>query len=294
MSFKKAARWSKAVLFIGLGLTALAAVEVKTSSFGGQAAPKGDRTAEAPTQSIVEPQVETAAPIPPEDAFMTDAPPTDSFTTLTSSELRTTDNGGSSSQESASLETSLKAVAVEVADDDANRASVANFSSQELAVAAWSGASFPVENFQAYTSPFGYRQAPDGSYRREFHYGLDIAAPQGSYIRSWWSGNVIEITDNTNCGTSIVIQSGAWVHIYCHMQGRAGTSSGRRYLSDPGAGLQIWQGQTIRAGDRIGRVGMTGRTTGPHLHWGLKYNGNWVDPAWVIRAMAMGQQASVR
>jgi hypothetical protein len=43
------------------------------------------------------------------------------------------------------------------------------------------GASFPVEQFTAYTSPFGYRQHPMGGYR--FHYGLDLAAPLGSYIR---------------------------------------------------------------------------------------------------------------
>ncbi|NEO61799.1 MAG: M23 family metallopeptidase, partial [Moorea sp. SIO4G2] len=36
---------------------------------------------------------------------------------------------------------------------------------------------------------------------------------------------------------------------------------------------------------RIGRVGMTGRTTGPHLHWGLKYGKQYVDPAQVLRAM---------
>ena len=36
---------------------------------------------------------------------------------------------------------------------------------------------------------------------------------------------------------------------------------------------------------KIGRVGMTGSTTGPHLHWGLKYDGVWVDPAVVIKAM---------
>jgi murein DD-endopeptidase MepM/ murein hydrolase activator NlpD len=42
----------------------------------------------------------------------------------------------------------------------------------------WLEASFPVENFQAYTSPFGYRLSGSGW---EFHRGLDIAAPQGSY-----------------------------------------------------------------------------------------------------------------
>ncbi len=172
--------------------------------------------------------------------------------------------------------------------------SVALGSSQNIVAAletgsqrlAWQGASFPVENFQGYTSAFGYRRSPDGSYNREFHRGLDMAAPQGSYIRSWWAGKVIEISDNSACGTSVVVQSGDWMHIYCHMQGRIERDSGgRRYISDRAGGLQIWENQAIAAGARIGRVGMTGRTTGPHLHWGLKYTGQWVDPAMVLRAM---------
>ncbi len=157
----------------------------------------------------------------------------------------------------------------------------------------WQGASFPVENFQQYTSPFGYRQAPDGSYRREFHHGLDIAAPMGSYIRNWWTGVVVEVSDNSNCGTSVVVESGVWEHIYCHMQGRVEVLAGKRYVVDRAGGIQIAEGQVVPSGERIGRVGMTGRTTGPHLHWGLRYSGQWVDPALVLRAM-YAQQTSAQ
>jgi len=160
-----------------------------------------------------------------------------------------------------------------------------------LAAQVWASASFPVERFQAYTSPFGYRASPTGGYRSEFHYGLDIAAPKDSYIRNWWSGTVLEVSDGSNCGTSIVIQSGEWIHMYCHMSGHAETRRGTPYLGDRQGGIELAQGQTVVAGDRIGRVGMTGRTTGPHLHWGLKYQGNWVDPAWVLQAMAAGHHA---
>lgn len=147
----------------------------------------------------------------------------------------------------------------------------------------WQGASFPVENFQGYTSPFGYRTSPDGGYSREFHRGLDMAAPEGSYIRNWWTGRVVEVSDGSACGTSIVIQSGDWEHIYCHMQGSAGRDGQGKFVRS--GDVRIYEGQTITAGDRIGRVGMTGRTTGPHLHWGLKYASQWVDPALVLRAM---------
>ncbi len=157
----------------------------------------------------------------------------------------------------------------------------------------WSNASFPVENFQTYTSPFGYRSSIDGS-GSEFHSGLDLAAPEGSYIRSWWTGEVVEVSDSGNCGTSIAIKSGSWTHVYCHMMGQVETHNGTAYFVDRGGGLQIREGQVIPTGARIGRVGMTGRTTGPHLHWTLKYNGELVDPAQVLRAMYSAQQLSRR
>ncbi len=161
------------------------------------------------------------------------------------------------------------------------------------ATSPWQGGSFPVEEFVAYTSPFGYRQHPYGGYR--FHYGLDIAAPSGSYIRAWWDGQVVEVTDDTACGTSVVIESGEWLHIYCHMQGhRVLESDGDSWLIDTAGGLKIRQGDWVEAGQPIGRVGLTGRTTGPHLHWGLKYQGTWVDPARVLQAMVAAQaQAAV-
>jgi murein DD-endopeptidase MepM/ murein hydrolase activator NlpD len=157
---------------------------------------------------------------------------------------------------------------------------------------AWLSASFPVENFQAYTSAFGYRRSATGGDNWEFHGGLDIAAPQGSYIRNWWGGKVIKVGDRNACGTHVIIKSGEWEHTYCHMEGHVETISGRRYLVDRTGGIQIAEGQQIPTGLRIGRVGMTGRTTGPHLHWGLKYATNYVDPAMVLREMFSQQQAA--
>ena len=170
-----------------------------------------------------------------------------------------------------------------------------NIAAVQLAAVSneWSGASFPVEDFQEYTSPFGYRLSPDGGYTQEFHYGLDMAAPEGSYVRNWWPGRVVEVTDNTNCGTSVVLESGPWTHIYCHMQGHVEQTANGLAMVDREGGIQVAVGQDVPSGARIGRVGMTGRTTGPHLHWGLKYDSNWVDPALVLRAMYSNQQASV-
>ncbi|MEM6450366.1 MAG: M23 family metallopeptidase [Cyanobacteria bacterium P01_D01_bin.105] len=147
----------------------------------------------------------------------------------------------------------------------------------------WVAASFPVDNFQQYTSPFGYRASG-------FHYGIDIAAPIGSSIHNWWEGYVLEVSDDSACGTSVVIQSGDWTHIYCHMQGYVTTDRNRRIFVDSGAGLRLAEGQQVPTAAPIGRIGMTGRTTGPHLHWGMKYRNEWVNPGEVLQAMQDGQR----
>ena len=113
----------------------------------------------------------------------------------------------------------------------------------------WAGSSFPLENFTAYTSPFGYRNHPFGGYR--FHYGLDFAAPMGSYIRNWWDGTVIQVSEGTACGTSAIIQSGKWTHVYCHMQGHIVVEKeGGRVLVDREGGIALRQGTQIRAGEK--------------------------------------------
>jgi murein DD-endopeptidase MepM/ murein hydrolase activator NlpD len=207
----------------------------------------------------------------------------------------------SQSRESASLQPTSKPsdarIAVDTKSSDTSRTEVSMMQVDPAHIAAvseWQGASFPVENFQTYTSPFGYRRSPEGGYSQEFHYGLDLAAPEGSYIRNWWSGTVVEVSDDSNCGTSVVVESGPWLHIYCHMSGYVDSDGEGRYMIDRDGGLKIYEGQIVAAGDRIGRVGMTGRTTGPHLHWGLKYNENWVDPAFVLQAMYYSQGSTAQ
>lgn len=160
-----------------------------------------------------------------------------------------------------------------------------NLQAQTIPVtASWGQASFPVENFQAYTSGYGYRIHPI-TQSRQFHRGLDLAAPMGSYVRSWWSGQVVDLSDHTGCGTMIRIKSGKWTHVYCHLMGTVENTSKGRALIDRGGGIVLFLGQNVPAGARIGRVGMTGRTTGPHLHWELLYNDNHIDPADILRQM---------
>ena len=151
-----------------------------------------------------------------------------------------------------------------------------------LAQSRWQMGVFPVTSFLAYTSHFGTRTGPWG--RVEPHYGLDIAAPMGSPIRNWWAGVVQDVIHDGACGVGLVIRSGEYEHIYCHL---AGQVAGGTYRSGP---VALRQGQRLRTGQLIGHVGMSGRTTGPHLHWGMRHAGRWLDPAQILRAMAAGRR----
>ena len=175
----------------------------------------------------------------------------------------------------------------------ASRQTVEAQSVETAYASLWQSASFPVENFQAYTGRFG-EPRPNGNGGTRPHLGLDIAAPEGSYIRNWWGGRVIEVSDDSACGTSVVIASGSYIHIYCHMMGRVERINGRRAMVDRAGGVVIPEGQIIQTGQRIGRIGMTGRTTGPHLHWGMRYNDQWIDPGAILQAMYSSQSISRR
>ena len=164
------------------------------------------------------------------------------------------------------------------------QASVAEVYPTEIASTSWQGGFFPVENFQSYTSPFGYRRHPVTG-KVQFHNGLDMAAPFGSYVRNWWGGEVAIVEKDNACGTHVIIKSGGWEHVYCHLNGYVQDSPYGKVMLDKDGGIQLVQGQSIPAGTRIGRVGLTGRTTGPHLHWVLKHNGKYVDPALIIKEM---------
>ena len=157
----------------------------------------------------------------------------------------------------------------------------------------WQGTSFPIEVFQGYTSLFGYRDSVEGGSKKEFHLGLDIRSPRGSYIRSWKNGKVLGVFQDPACGISIQIESNDWIHQYCHLEGGVEERNGERFLVDRVGGLEFQEGQSVEAGTRIGRVGMSGRTTGPHLHWGLMYQEQWVDPGVVLREMYFQQSNEV-
>jgi murein DD-endopeptidase MepM/ murein hydrolase activator NlpD len=108
----------------------------------------------------------------------------------------------------------------------------------------WGRGSFPVASFVGYSSPFGLRVHPVHGGLRP-HEGLDIAAPLGSEVRNWWSGTVVDIFQDSGCGNGLVIRSGRYEHLYCHLAGRV---EGNTYRSG-----SIWlrRGQRLRTGQTL-------------------------------------------
>ena len=83
----------------------------------------------------------------------------------------------------------------------------------------WRIAQFPVPQFSGYTSHFGWRVNDSTPHR-----GLDISGPLGSPVLSWWGGRVERLIDDESCGIGLVIRSGSYEHLYCHLQGASRTA----------------------------------------------------------------------
>jgi murein DD-endopeptidase MepM/ murein hydrolase activator NlpD len=111
------------------------------------------------------------------------------------------------------------------------------------------------------SSSFGMRRIFNGESRNP-HSGMDIAAPVGTPVRAPLAGTVIDTGDYFFNGNTVFVDHGrGMISMYCHL-----------------SAIDVRPGQHVAAGTTLGKVGMTGRVTGPHLHWALSLNRAWVDP----------------
>jgi murein DD-endopeptidase MepM/ murein hydrolase activator NlpD len=115
------------------------------------------------------------------------------------------------------------------------------------------------------TSSFGIRRNPFTGHVK-LHEGVDLAAPEGTDVYATRNGTVVEVGEDPIYGRYVVLEHEAgWRSLYGHL------SVTLAVLRKP-----------VRSGTIIGRVGTTGQSTGPHLHFELRRNGEARDPASLI------------
>ena len=128
------------------------------------------------------------------------------------------------------------------------------------------GGSFgwPTPGYKRITSPYGPRTYTlNGKKVSSYHRGIDIGAPSGAKIAASNGGTVVTSAYNAGGYGNYVIldHGGGKMTVYGHMSKR-----------------MVSVGQSVTKGQQIGKVGSTGRSTGPHLHFEIRVNGTAVNP----------------
>lgn len=125
----------------------------------------------------------------------------------------------------------------------------------------------PLPAEQTISSPYGSRIDPFHR-RPSFHSGIDIRAPTGLPVQATAAGVVVSAGNAGGYGLRVEVSHGAGlVTRYAHM-----------------STIDVREGQRISAGDIVGKVGSTGRSTGPHLHYEIRRAGNTIDPMRMVQA----------
>ena len=121
--------------------------------------------------------------------------------------------------------------------------------------------------YGAITSYYGYRRDPFNSSRRQFHSGIDIKGARGTWVTAAMTGRVSSVGYNNVYGNYIIIDH----------------NSGYRTLYGHLHTVNTKTGASVVRGQRIGTVGSTGMSTGPHLHFTVYKNGVTVNPRALMR-----------
>lgn len=124
---------------------------------------------------------------------------------------------------------------------------------------------WPLESFRV-SSRWGAQRILNGTPARP-HYGIDLAAPAGTVIRAPADGRVTLAEPDLHFegGLTLIDHGQGLITAYLH-QSR----------------LDVRAGQDVRRGDSLGRVGMSGRATGPHLCWRMKWRNRNMDPSLLV------------
>ncbi|MCB9674105.1 MAG: M23 family metallopeptidase [Alphaproteobacteria bacterium] len=122
---------------------------------------------------------------------------------------------------------------------------------------------WPVDPTVRISSPFGYRVHPVTK-TRKFHNGVDLPVPVGTTLRAAQSGRIVAATEDSVSGKYVILEHAGGIRTaYCHLSALPEKSAGDR----------------VSKGEVIGLSGNTGRSTGPHLHFVLRVDGEPIDPA---------------
>lgn len=120
---------------------------------------------------------------------------------------------------------------------------------------------WPAPSYTRISDDYGYRMHPT-LHVRKFHNGIDLAAPGGSPILAAYNGEVVAAAYSSTMGNYVMIDHGDNLFtIYMHA-----------------SKLYVKKGQEVTRGEKIAAVGTTGRSTGNHLHFGVRLNGSYVSP----------------
>ncbi len=129
------------------------------------------------------------------------------------------------------------------------------------------GFDWPLESFRV-TSPWGAQRILNGTPARP-HYGIDLAAPQGTPVLAPAAGRVTLAEPDLHFEGGLVLLD--------HGQGLI-----TAYLHQ--SRLDVRAGQDVVRGQTLGRVGMSGRATGPHLCWRMKWRDRNLDPSLLVKS----------